>query len=760
VPDYGQPLLFGTFITPTNGPGQQPVELAVLAEDLGFDLVTFQDHPYQPAFHDTWTLLAWVAARTERVHVSANVLNLPLRPPAVLARAAASLDLLSGGRVDLGLGAGGFWDGVEAMGGRRLTSGQAVDALSDGIDVIRSVWDQGDRPRFDVDGEYHRVSGAMRGPATAHTIPIWLGAYKPRMLRLTGRKADGWLPSLAYFKPGELRKAHAIVDAAAEEAGRDPRQIRRLLNVGGRFSPARAGMLHGPAEQWVEELLPLVLEDGVSTFILTSDDPATMRRFATEVVPGLRERAAAERGAGGAAGIVEGPVRGSAALAKRRGSIDYDSIPESLAADAVEPEDSGYSRVSSTYMRGGSPGLVLRPNTVEEVVDAVTFARANREVPLSVRSGGHGMSGRSTNHGGIVIDLKRLNAIQVLDQSTRRVRIGPGARWLDVASALEAHGWAITSGDYGGVGVGGLATAGGLGWFAREHGLTIDLLRAVEIVLADGSMVRASDHENPELFWAVRGAGANFGIVTAFEFEAAELGHDVGYAQLAFQVSDTAAFLHGWGAAMEAAPRDVTTSIAMGGAPAGQPLVAQLMGVVNSDDPDTVIQRLQPLAQVASLVDKSVQLISYSGLMANLVQEGDQHGQGEPHMRSGLIEHLTPEFAEAAAKALATGALHFFSLRSLGAAVADVGPDATAYGDRSANFLAVALGSNDARLDEAWAELRGFFRGMYVSFDTSLAPERLERAWPDGRLDRLRTLKGQYDPNNLFRDNFNVVPAA
>ena len=195
MPDYGHPLLFGSFITPTNGPARQPVELAVLAEDLGFDLVTFQDHPYQPAFHDTWTLLAWVAARTERVHVSGNVLNLPLRSPAVLARAAASLDLLSGGRFDLGLGAGGFWDGVAAMGGRRLTSGQAVDALSEGIDVIRSVWGQGDRPRFDVDGEYYRVSGTMRGPAPAHNIPIWLGAYKPRMLRPTGRKADGWLPS-------------------------------------------------------------------------------------------------------------------------------------------------------------------------------------------------------------------------------------------------------------------------------------------------------------------------------------------------------------------------------------------------------------------------------------------------------------------------------------------------------------------------------------------------------------------------------------
>jgi hypothetical protein len=257
----------------------------------------------------------------------------------------------------------------------------------------------------------------------------------------------------------------------------------------------------------------------------------------------------------------------------------------------------------------------------------------------------------------------------------------------------------------------------------------------------------------------VRGAGSNFGIVTSFEFEAAELGHDVGWAQLTFQANDTAAFLLGWGAAMEAARRDVTTSIAMGGTRPGQPLFAQLMGVVDSDDPDTVIERLQPIAQVASLVDQRVQLMPYSGVMAHLVEEGDQHGQGEPHMRSGLLQHLTPEFAEAAARVLATGAVYLFSLRSVGGAVSDIGPDATAYGDRSANFLVVALGSNEARLDEAWAELRGFFRGLYISFETSLAPGRLERAWPDGRLDRLRMLKGRYDPSNLFRDNFNVVPS-
>ena len=127
MPDYGHDLRFGSFITPTNSSPQQPVALAQLSEQLGLDLVTFQDHPYQAGFLDTWTLMTWVAAQTERIHIAANVLNVPLRPPAVLARAAASLDLLSDGRFDLALGAGGFWDAIEAMGGRKLTPGQAVE---------------------------------------------------------------------------------------------------------------------------------------------------------------------------------------------------------------------------------------------------------------------------------------------------------------------------------------------------------------------------------------------------------------------------------------------------------------------------------------------------------------------------------------------------------------------------------------------------------------------------------------------------------
>ena len=317
--DYGHELEFGTALTPQNRSPEDVVALAQLTERAGLDLATFQDHPYQPAFLDMWTLLSWVAARTETLRVSPNVLNLPLRPPAVVARAAASLDLLSGGRVELGLGAGAFWDAIEAMGGRRLTPGQAVDALGEAIDIIRGIWDASARGVLRVDGEHYRVRGAKRGPEPAHDISIWVGAYKPRMLGLTGSKADGWLPSLMYASLDQLADGNRTIDEAAEAAGRDPREVRRLLNIHGSFGAARRGFLEGPPEQWVEELAPLVLEHGFSTFILVADDPGSIERFAKEVAPALREAVARERGA---AGTPTGPVRPARALALPRPEFD------------------------------------------------------------------------------------------------------------------------------------------------------------------------------------------------------------------------------------------------------------------------------------------------------------------------------------------------------------------------------------------------------------------------------------------------------
>ncbi|MGN9906969.1 LLM class flavin-dependent oxidoreductase [Phytohabitans sp. LJ34] len=747
--NYGHPLEFGTFVTPT---GAGAVALAQRGEALGYDLVTFQDHPYQPAFLDTWTLMSWVAGRTERIHIAANVLNVPLRQPAVLARAAASLDLLSGGRLDLALGAGAFWDAIEAMGGRRLAPGAAVEALEEAIDVVRGILDAGEPGPLRYAGAHYRLLGAERGPLPRHHIPIWLGARRRRMLRLIGRKADGWLPSLGYLKPGEFRAGNKIIDEAAAEAGRDPAEIRRLVNIAGRFTDRRESFLQGPPHAWVDDLLPLAVEDGVGTFILMSDDAGTMERFAREVAPALREAVDREL----PAPLPTGAARSGAVRAKRRAGIDYDGVPRSLAETAVEPGDIDYGRVRSNYMRGGAPGIVLRPRSTAEVADALAYARRHPDLPMGVRSGGHGISGRSTNDGGIVVDLGALDAIEVLDEATRRVRVGPGARWKRVAAALEPYGWALSSGDYGGVGVGGLATAGGIGFLGRKHGLTIDHLRAVEMVLADGSVVRASDPENPDLFWAVRGAGANFGIVTAFEFEVDEVG-DVGFAQLGFVAADIAGFLRSFGEAASTAPRDTTAFLVVGPPRRGQPATGQLYGVVDSADPDTVLDQLQPFARMAPMFQQQVVIAPYAAVMG-MAPDAEHHGQGEPVSRSAFIREVTPAFAAAAERLLRSGVVYFFQLRTVGGAVADVDPEATAYAHRDAGFSVIAMGVDRQRLDKLWDGLGEHFDGLYLSFETDPRPERLADAFPPRTLRRLRELKGRYDPDNVFRDNFNIRP--
>jgi alkanesulfonate monooxygenase SsuD/methylene tetrahydromethanopterin reductase-like flavin-dependent oxidoreductase (luciferase family)/FAD/FMN-containing dehydrogenase len=747
--NYGHPLEFGTFVTPA---GDDAVALARRSEELGYDLVTFQDHPYQPAFHDTWTLMSWVAGVTERIHIAANVLNVPLRQPAVLARSAASLDLLSGGRLDLALGAGAFTDAIAAMGGPRLAPGEAVTALEEAIDVIRGMLDAGAATPLRYAGEHYRLTGAERGPLPRHHIPIWLGARKRRMLRLIGRKADGWVVTMGYLKPGDFRAGNKIIDEAAAEAGRDPAEIRRLVNIAGTFADRRRGFLQGPPEAWVEDLLPLAVEDGVGTFILMSDDPGTLERFAGEVAPALR--AAVDRAL--PAPLPAGRFRSAAVRAKRRDGIDYDGVPRALAETAVEPGDIDFPRVRANYMRGGSPGIVLRPRTTAEVAEALAFARRHPGLPMGVRSGGHGISGRSTNDGGIVVDLGALDAVEVLDEATRRVRIGPGARWKQVAAALEPYGWALSSGDYGGVGVGGLATAGGIGFLGRKHGLTIDHLRAVEMVLADGSVVRASATENPDLFWAVRGAGANFGIVTSFEFEVDEVG-EVGWAQLGFVASDAAGFLRRFGEVASTAPRDTTAFLVMGPPRRGQPAVAQLYGVVDSGDPDTVIAQLQPFAQIAPMFQQQVVIAPYAAVMG-MASDAEHQGRGEPVSRSAFIREVTPAFAEAAERLLHSGVVYFFQLRTVGGAVADVDPDATAYAHRDAGFSVIAMGVDRERLDRLWDGLSEHFDGLYLSFETDQRPERLADAFPPRTLRRLRELKGRYDPDNVFRDNFNIRP--
>src|SRR3954447_186372 len=186
--------LFGIFPTPNAEDRDQIVEQVLTAERAGLDLVGIQDHPYQRRFLDTWSLIAFLAARTERISFFPDVANLPLRQPAVMAKAAASIDLLSGGRFELGLGAGAFWDAIGAMGGPVHSGPESVDALEEAIEVIRLMW-SGERS-VSFEGRHYKLDGVHPGPRPAHEIGIWLGAYGPRMVRVTGRAADGWIPSL------------------------------------------------------------------------------------------------------------------------------------------------------------------------------------------------------------------------------------------------------------------------------------------------------------------------------------------------------------------------------------------------------------------------------------------------------------------------------------------------------------------------------------------------------------------------------------
>jgi alkanesulfonate monooxygenase SsuD/methylene tetrahydromethanopterin reductase-like flavin-dependent oxidoreductase (luciferase family) len=291
--DYGHDLSFGIFVTPQADAGSHIIGLARRADAVGLDWVSVQDHPYQPAFLDAWTLLTAIATATENIGVFPNVANLPLRPPAMLARAAASLDILSGGRVELGIGTGAFWDAIAAMGGPRRTAGESVDALREAIAVIRALWTPGRGVR--LPGKHYELTGAKPGPFPVHDLGIWVGAYKERMLRLTGELADGWLPSSPYAPPEQLAAMNAVIDAAALDAGRSPAAVRRIYNIAGSFGGSAAGFLQGAPKVWAEQLAGLALDEGMSGFVLMADDALTLERFAAEVAPSVRELVARER---------------------------------------------------------------------------------------------------------------------------------------------------------------------------------------------------------------------------------------------------------------------------------------------------------------------------------------------------------------------------------------------------------------------------------------------------------------------------------
>ena len=283
-------LQFGIFLSPAAAAYDETVRVAKLADDLELDLIGIQDHPYQRRFLDTFSLMASLLAQTHHVRVFPDVANLPLRGAAMIAKAAASLDVMSGGRFELGLGAGGFGNAVAAMGGPRRTPAEAVTAFVDAVAVIRALW-SGERG-LRVAGEQYHLAGVHSGPVPAHDIQIWSGAGGPRMLALTGELADGWIPSLFSVPPEKLDARHVRIDEAAEKVGRDPSAIRRLYNLNGRITDgASEGHLHGPTDQWVDQLGALANDHRIDSFIWgpdAGDVEGQVRRYAEQVAPAVR----------------------------------------------------------------------------------------------------------------------------------------------------------------------------------------------------------------------------------------------------------------------------------------------------------------------------------------------------------------------------------------------------------------------------------------------------------------------------------------
>jgi alkanesulfonate monooxygenase SsuD/methylene tetrahydromethanopterin reductase-like flavin-dependent oxidoreductase (luciferase family) len=286
---YGRQLEFGLSIVPASTDADLARSLARRADVLGLDLLGIQDHPYQWRFLETWSLMADLLARTERIRVFPDVTNLPLRGPAMIAKQAASLDVLSGGRFELGLGAGAFWEAIGAMGGPVRSGREALESLEEAILIIRAFW-SGERT-IALEGRHYSVRGLHPGPAPAHPIGIWLGVGKPRALALTGRLADGWVPSLSWATPDIVPAMMRRIDEGAAAAGRDPSEIRRVYNVGGTIAdgPTNA-LLDGPPEHWVETLTRFAEELGFDTFVFWPDEEPLLQleRFAEEVVPALR----------------------------------------------------------------------------------------------------------------------------------------------------------------------------------------------------------------------------------------------------------------------------------------------------------------------------------------------------------------------------------------------------------------------------------------------------------------------------------------
>ena len=440
----------------------------------------------------------------------------------------------------------------------------------------------------------------------------------------------------------------------------------------------------------------------------------------------------------------------------------HDSVQDratGLSGEVLTPGQDGYDEAATTLFAVGTPNVVVRPRDAAGVAAALRHA-ARAGLTVSVRSGGHSVAGLSTHTDGMVIDLVRINQIEVTDRASRRVRIGAGATWGAVAAVLQPHGFGLTAGDTRDVGVGGLTLGGGIGWLVRRYGLAIDSLVGADLVTAGGQLLHASADRHAELFWALRGGGGNFGVVVSFDFIAQPV-TSVHYGAIGYDPGDLPQLIGGWGDLMRASDENLTTTLALTPPMFGQPASATLLCCYAGPDGDAAARALGPFRQLGPVTRDDIRAMAY----AEVLEDARRPGGVRIETRNTLVADLGNEFI-GAIEALFGAQRTALALRSLGGAVARVPADATAFAHRDAEVMLVAgmvlpADATPGQAGEAlarWAPLAAQGSGAYVNFLGSASEADVAAVYPPATYQRLAAVKKAYDPQNVFRRNHNIRP--
>lgn len=438
------------------------------------------------------------------------------------------------------------------------------------------------------------------------------------------------------------------------------------------------------------------------------------------------------------------------------------TLKHEFSGEVILPGNGTYEQARNSFIHKGSPAVVLRPATASDVAAAIRFGRMNA-LTISVRSGGHSGAGLSTNNGGLVIDLSSMSTVEVIDKQKNLVRIGSGATWKIVATTLGEHGLALSSGDTTSVGVGGLALGGGIGWMVRKYGLTIDRMRAAEIVTADGKILRTSADEHPDLFWAIRGGGGNFGVATFFEFEAVRIGQ-IYSGMIIYSLENLPALLKGWRDYMRIATEDLTVMFLLMPAMMGNPPSAIAWCCYAGDNEAEAKKVIDPLLKIGTVVQNMVTKKNY----ADVLEEPHPPQGVQIFVQNGFTENFSNEFVDTVATHYGKDNSPVLQIRSCGGAMKRVDPDATAFAHRNAEalFVSAAFVPMDASAGDIekamipWKSISPFTSGAYVNFFSEATEKEVSAAYPKATYERLAKIKKQYDPQNIFNQNYNVKTAG